>query len=285
VDLDVAESVAVTEQGDALRIERRFGDSRIVQHVRLPATGRELRLVTEVDWHERQKLLKLAFPLDVHADRFASEIQFGHLERPTHANTSWDAARFETSAHRWIRAGEPDFGVAITNDSVYGFDVTRVPRAGGGAATLARLSILRAATFPDPLQDQGLHRFEIGVLAGASTEDAVIAGYRMNLAPRVVPGAADGAVRPLLAVSAPGVVVEAVKLAEDGSGDLVVRLYEALGRREQAEVRFDVPVTSVVETDLLERPLAGATAIEGRIADGVRLRLRPFQIVTLRAAR
>jgi alpha-mannosidase len=116
-------------------------------------------------------------------------------------------------------------------------------------------------------------------------EDAVVAGYRMNLAPRVVAGAEGDEVRPLLTVSAPGVVVEAVKLAEDGSGDLVVRLYEALGQREHAEVRFEAPHATVLETDLLERPLEEASAIVSRSEGGVRLRLRPFQIVTLRVAR
>ena len=65
----------------------------------------ELEIRTDVDWHEQEKLLKLAFPVAVHADRAASEIQFGHVNRPTHANTSWDAARFETVAHRWVHVG------------------------------------------------------------------------------------------------------------------------------------------------------------------------------------
>ena len=110
----------------------------------------------------------------------------------------------------------------------------------------------------------------------------------MNLAPRVVRGAAGAAVPPLVTVSTPGIVVEAVKLAEDGSGDLVIRLYEALGRREEADVTVDLPGAVIRETDLLERPIAAPAAI-ARPADSagstVCLRLRPFQIVTLRAAR
>ena len=93
-----------------------FGASTITQTVTLRA-GAPIEIDTHVDWHERQKLLKLAFPLDVHADRAASEIQFGHVHRPTHANTSWDAARFETCAHRWVHVGEPGYGVAVANDA------------------------------------------------------------------------------------------------------------------------------------------------------------------------
>ena len=89
-----------------------------------------LEITNTVDWHERQKLLKLGFPLDVHADRSAAETQFGHVFRPTHTNTSWEVARFEICAHRWIHVGEPGYGVAVTNDSTYGHDVSRRTRHG-----------------------------------------------------------------------------------------------------------------------------------------------------------
>ncbi|MFP3786328.1 glycoside hydrolase family 38 C-terminal domain-containing protein, partial [Burkholderia sp. SIMBA_024] len=109
----------------------------------------------DIDWHERRHLLKLAFPLDVHADRSAAETQFGHVFRPTHTNTSWDAARFEISAHRWIHVAEPGYGVAIANESTYGHDVSRTTRADGGSTTTVRLSLLRAPVFPDPEADLG----------------------------------------------------------------------------------------------------------------------------------
>lgn len=75
---------------------------------------------TDVDWHEQQKLLKLTFGLHVHAERATSEAQFGHVHRPTHANTSWDAARFETPAQRWVHVGEVGYGFAMINDAMHG---------------------------------------------------------------------------------------------------------------------------------------------------------------------
>ncbi len=187
-----------------------------------------LDIVTEVDWQERQKLLKLAFPLDVHADRATSEIQFGHLHRPTHANTSWDAARFETCAHRWVHVGEPGYGVAVANDSTYGHDIGRTTRPGGGTTTTVRLSLLRAPLFPDPNADQGRHRFAVALRVGC--DDRRRGRRGLPAQPAAAPGrAAARPVAPLLTVDNPAVVVEAVKLAEDGSGDVVVRLYEALG--------------------------------------------------------
>ncbi len=84
-----------------------------------------LRIDTEVDWHEHERFLKVAWPFDVHAGVASSEIQFGHLQRPTHANTSWDAARFEVWAHRFVHVGEAGWGVALTTTATYGHDVSQ----------------------------------------------------------------------------------------------------------------------------------------------------------------
>lgn len=282
-DLVTADLVEI--DGSDVVIGRTFGDSSVVQRVSLDAGSRTVTIHLDIDWRERQKLLKLSFPIDVHTDRAASEIQFGHIERPTHTNTSWDAARFETVAHRWVRVAEPDFGVAVTNDSTYGHDITRQAKGGGGTTSTVRLSLVRAALFPDPGQDQGRHRMRVGLVVGAQVLDAVTEGYRTNLGERVVEGVATGEVEPLVSVDHPGVVVEAVKLAEDGSGDVVVRLYEALGRRARARLTVGFPAASTVETDLLERALDGGTAIVGSAAGHADLTLRPFQLVTLRVAR
>ncbi|HET6260142.1 MAG TPA: glycoside hydrolase family 38 C-terminal domain-containing protein, partial [Pseudonocardia sp.] len=198
VDLD---ELAVVERGPsraAVRIVRSTGSSTITQVVAVHAGSAEIDVVTDVDWHERQKLLKLAFPLDVHADRATSEIQFGHVHRSTHANTSWDAARFETVAHRWVHVGEPGYGVAVANDSTYGHDTLRATRPDGGTTTTVRLSLLRAPLFPDPTADQGAHRLAVALRVGSTIGDAVASGYRLNLPLRTVRGA--HAVAPLLAV-------------------------------------------------------------------------------------
>jgi alpha-mannosidase len=283
-DLRAVESVEVVEstpQRVAVRVHRRFSASTVQQTVTLDAGAARVDLETRVDWHERQRLLKLAFPLDVHADRAASEVQFGHVHRPTHVNTSWDAARFETCAHRWVHVGETGYGVAVTNDATYGHDIGRVTRDDGGTTTTVRLSLLRAPLYPDPESDQGEHVLRCSLVAGATIADAVREGYRANLPLREVEGA--GPVAPLVAVDHQAVVVEAVKLAEDRGGDVVVRLYEAHGGRAHARLRAVFPVAAVTETDLLERPLPTARALLGdRATDEAVLELRPFQIVTLR---
>ncbi|GAA5016049.1 glycoside hydrolase family 38 C-terminal domain-containing protein [Terrabacter aeriphilus] len=290
VTADLVKTVRADADGAAVRVVRSFGASRVEQLITLDAGSTVIGFDLDIDWHERQKLLKLAFPVDVHAERAASEIQFGHVNRPTHANTSWDVARFETCAHRWVHVGESGWGAAVVNDSTYGHDIGRTTRAEGGTTTTVRLSLLRAPVYPDPEADQGTHRLRVGLVVGAGIADAVREGYRINLPLREVRGGAVPA--PLVRVEgSDAVVVEAVKLAEDRSGDVVVRLYEAHGGRARARLVPGFAVAEVVETDLLERPLAEPAAlVDGGSADdtdaaGATLSLRPFQIVTLRLRR
>jgi alpha-mannosidase len=260
-------------------VTRSFGGSTVRQWLTVRADARQLDIETEVDWHESETFLKLAFPLDVHTDRFAAEIQFGHLYRPTHTNTSWDAAKFEVCAHRWVRLAEPGYGVALANDANYGHDVSRALRDGGGTISVLRASLLRAPRFPDPDTDHGIHRFRHTLVAGASIGDAVQAGYRINLPWRVRAG--NGPVTPLVAVDNDAVVVESVKLADDRSGDVVIRLYESLGDRATARLTAGFPLAGAVSTDLLERRWAD-TEEYTVTGNGINLSLRPFEVRTLR---
>ncbi|MFF0200631.1 alpha-mannosidase [Streptomyces sp. NPDC005017] len=283
-DLTDADEVTAVGDGARVRVVRTFGASRVTQHLTLAPGERRLVLDTEVDWHETEKFLKLAFPLDVHAERYASETQFGHVYRPTHTNTSWEVAKFEACNHRFVHVAEPGWGVAVVNDSTYGHDVTRTVRTDGdlGTTTTVRASLLRAPRFPDPETDQGVHRFRHALLPGAGIGDAVREGWRLNLPERRLTGADE--VAPLVAVDQDAVVVTAVKLADDGSGDVVVRFHEAHGGRCRAVLTPGFGVAGVQATDLLERPLPEAA---GPRLDGGRIvvRLRPFELMTLRLRR
>jgi alpha-mannosidase len=289
--VDVASLAPVTgedpagEGAAAVRIERRFGRSTLTQVVSLAPGARRVDVDTEVDWQEVETFLKAAFPLDVRADRSSSEIQFGYVQRATNTNTSWDVARFEICAHRYLHVGEPGYGLAVVNDSTYGHDVACTVRPDGGTTTTVRLSLLRAPRFPDPETDLGWHRHRYGLVVGADLLDATREGHWLNLPVRTMPG--DTAVEPLASVDNDGIVVSAVKLAddagEDPAGDVVVRVYEALGARASGHLLLGFPAESVTVTDLLERPLDdGALDLDdGRVT----LTLRPFQILTLRVSR
>ncbi|MEV6793075.1 glycoside hydrolase family 38 C-terminal domain-containing protein [Streptomyces sp. NPDC051320] len=267
----------------AVRLVRSFGDSQVTQVLTLAPGAKRLDIDTEVDWHETEKFLKVAFPLDVHAERYASETQFGHFYRATHTNTSWEAAKFEACNHRFVHLEEPGWGVALLNDSTYGHDVTRTVRGtDAGTTTTVRVSLLRAPRFPDPETDQGVHRFRHALAPGAGIGDAVREGFRVNLPERRVAG--DREVAPLVSVDNDAVVISAVKLADDASGDVVVRLYESTGGRARVRLGLGFDASGVALTDLLERPLEGAS-VPALQENRVQLSLRPFELVTLRLTR
>lgn len=279
--LDTAETLRLEEDCGAavVVVERLAGASPVTQRITLEPGSPSLSITTWVDWQEREKLLKLGFALDVRAERSASETQFGHVFRPTHTNTSWEAAKFEICAHRWIHVAEPGYGVAVSNASTYGHDVARNVRdSDGGTTTTVRLSLLRAPKFPDPEADRGLHELTVTIRPGADIADAVEEGYRTNLVPRIVRGASP--VEPLFSVTNPALVIEAVKLAEDGSGDVIVRLYESLGQRSTGRITANFATGKARTVDLLERDVTAPGVEPG--AEGAELRLRPFQLVTLR---
>ncbi|GGZ62945.1 alpha-mannosidase [Streptomyces bluensis] len=279
-DLLDADSVTVVEEDPlrgAIRVERSFGKgSKITQTISLRAGSPRIDFETDIDWHEAEKFLKAGFPVDIRAPHSSAEIQFGHIQRPTHTNTSWEAARFEVSGHRWVHIAEPGYGVAVINDSTYGHDVSRTVREDGGTTTTVRLSLVRAPRVPDPEADQGRHRFTYALLPGASVDDAIAEGYALNLPLRIADAA--GPAEPVVSVDGAGVTVEAVKLADDASGDVVVRLYESRGGRAEGVLRTGFPLAGAQVTDLLERPLEAA-ATEG---NAVPIALRPFEVKTLR---
>jgi alpha-mannosidase len=193
-----------------------------------------------------------------------------------------------------VHVEEPGYGIGVVNAGTYGHDITRRVGDDGQVETEVRLSLVRAAKSPDPHQDQGHHLFAYAVVPGASVGDAVAAGYEMNLPLRLAAGtAAPDAARPaepwsVVSSSDPGARIEAVKLADDRSGDVVLRVYEALGRRATATLSAGFDVADVSEVSLTEQPLspsmprARSLDVAGR---SITLGLRPFQIVTLRIAR
>ncbi|VDM98715.1 unnamed protein product, partial [Onchocerca ochengi] len=66
--------------------------SSLIQYITIFAHLPYLVFDVTVQWHESHKFLKVEFPVNVHDMNAYYDIQFGHINRPTHRNTSWDAA-------------------------------------------------------------------------------------------------------------------------------------------------------------------------------------------------
>lgn len=252
-----------------------FGNSRLTQQLVLTLGSRRLEFSTEVDWRENGKMLRTSFPVQVFTRTATCEIQFGNIQRPTHANTSWDAAKFEVPAHKWVDLSQGDYGVALLNDCKYGHKVRD---------NILDLNLLRSPSYPDPQADRAQHRFTYALYphAGDYQSGGVVrAAYELNVPMLAVSGqtpAGNGArVASLVSVDAPNIVVETVKKAEDGAG-FIVRLYECHGRGARARIRFGVEVHGVRLVNLMEEPVNS-----GRLDPvDVQLEFGPFEIHTLR---
>ncbi len=280
-DLIDTESIEIVERGPlraAVRVVRRYKESSFVQTYRVTAGIPRVDVVTEIDWHERRTLLKAAFPLDLLAETERAETQYGYVTRPITENTSWDVARFERCHHRYLWVGENDQGAALLTDSVYGHDTARTVSDAGTPVTTVRLSLLRGPLAPDPKADLGAHTFTYSLCVG-TPELAIEQAYALNLPLHVSTGSV---VPPLVSLAGPdnGALIEAVKPADDGSGDLIVRLYESRGGRASRLLHCSKPVVTATICDLLEDPLPGLP--DPLTANGIAVDLRPFQVLTLR---
>ena len=254
-------------------------DAYGAQTYRLLARSRRLDIETHVDWQERQVLLKARFPLAVRSHEATYETMYGVLRRPTHRNTSWDAARFEVSGHRFADLSETGYGVALLNDGKYGHSVHD---------NILEISLLRSPVYPDPLADRGEHRFTYSLFPhskGWAEAGVVQEAFALNspLCPtNVEPGTTNASGEEFTLVAGSGVplALGSLKRAEDGRG-LILRLYEPYGARGGCALRFVGEVRQAERVNLLEDTQSGEAVprVEG---DTVRFEVRPFEVVTLR---
>lgn len=271
-----ADGFAVIETGPlrvGIKVAHRYRGCTIVQHIYLFHDSKRIDFDTWIDWHTSHILLKVAFPVNVLSPVATYDIQFGNTERPTHRNTSWDWARFESVGHKWADLSEGDYGVALLNDCKYGYDIHR---------NVLRLSLLKSATMPDPKADQGRHRMAYSLLPHTGDWRGTVpaAAYDQNdpVFLRPVSGGRGGpAVQQLVGMDQTHVIIETVKRAEDGRG-LIIRLYENERKRGTVTLRFGVPITAVSRCTLLEAEEQPLTVRH----DAVAVSVRPYEIVTLR---
>ncbi|XP_058150537.1 alpha-mannosidase 2C1 isoform X2 [Dasypus novemcinctus] len=253
-------------------------NSRLSQEVVLDVGCPYVRFHTEVHWHEAHKLLKVEFPARVRSPQATYEIQFGHLQRPTHYNTSWDWARFEVWAHRWVDLSEHGFGLALLNDCKYGASVH---------GSVLSLSLLRSPKAPDASADMGRHEFTYALMPhkGSFQDAGVIrAAYNLNfpLLALPAPGPAPATAWSAFSLSTPAVVLETVKQAESSpeGRTLVLRLYEAHGSHVDCWLHTSLPVQEAALCDLLERRHP-AGQLPLRDDASLKLTFTPFQVQSL----
>ncbi|MEZ4671855.1 MAG: alpha-mannosidase [Anaerolineae bacterium] len=275
--IEGVEKIAIIEQGPlrvGLEIQRIYRSSHIRQKIYLYRDSKRIEFDTWIDWHEHHILLKVAFPVNIMSPVATFDVQWGNVQRPTHENTSWDWARFETCAHKWADLSEGNYGVSILNDCKYGHDIHD---------NVIRLTLLKSATNPDPNADQGEHLMTYALLPheGDWREEVVETAYDLNnplILRRVSGGSSETAsLGSLVSVSASNVIIETIKMAEDGNG-LIVRLYENHRNRGKVGITTGFALTKAYHCNLLEQ-----NEVELPVnANQVRFDITPYQIVTLR---
>ncbi|CCY95728.1 possible alpha-mannosidase [Bifidobacterium longum CAG:69] len=255
-----------------------------------------LDFTADVDWHAVEQFLKVDMPVTVQAVNAQYECQYGLVERPINKNTRSDDAKFESCTHRFVRIADADYAVAVVNASTYGSDVSPIhadTAHGTGRGTMVRLSLLSAPLYPDPRTDQGAHSFAWSLVADADMNAVLDEAARLNSP--VIGELPDLAPLVSLTDVTGTIVLDWVKLADDGSDDLIVRLYEAAGGNAAAALRLDAALAdakaSVQEVNLMEDPELDAelpralAGDEPMPADGAVVSLAPFQLTTLRIRR
>ncbi len=271
-----AESIRVVEHGPlraTIEIQRRILNSVYTQRISLAYNSPRVDFSTRINWMERHVLLKVAFPVNVLTTRATYEIQWGNVERNTHANTSWDWARFEVVGHKWVDASEGDYGVSLFNDCKYGHDIRNAP----DGSVVMRLSLLRSPTMPDPAADLGEHEFSYAILphTGGWDERTVAQAYAFNDPVIVLPG--NVSLPSLVQADRSNVVIETIKGAEDGRG-IIVRLYECQRKRGPFTLTTAFPIAQAWDSSLIEQD-RNLLAVDG---NQIHLNIRPYQIMTVR---
>ncbi|MGO1470628.1 MAG: alpha-mannosidase, partial [Tissierella sp.] len=269
-----ANEIEVTESNDLYTIVNfsyKFGKSKISQDMVLYSNSRRIDFKTFVDWNERQQLLKTAFELDIRSNEATYDIQYGNVKRPTHWNTSWDMAKFETVGHQWADLSETGYGVALMNDSKYGYDIKD---------NVMRLSLLKGPIFPDPESDIGKHEFvysllphEGDYLQGKVADEA----WSLNSPLRILEGEIKNTGQLIEVNSDSAVFVDAIKRTEDQNG-LIIRLHDHTGGRRKISVNPLFEYKEWGEVNLMEKDY-NRRSISSE--EGINFILKPYEIKTL----
>lgn len=281
-EVDDVESIEVIEDGPVrggIRIVRKYLDSVIAQNIYMYAGLDRIDIKNEIDWKEHQIFLRALYPVDIHTSEATFEIQYGNVKRPTHANTSWDFAKFEVCAHKWLDVSEDDYGVSILNDCKYGCSVKN---------GVIGLSMLKSAIDPNPEADKEHHEFTYSIVPhegdwrkAGTVERAYVLN---NPATAVIKQNEGGTLKPeysLVSCDSENVVIEVVKQAED-SDDVIIRLYENYNRRTDCTLSFGKEIAFAAECNMLEE--TAATCDDDLTFDDrhISFRIMPYEIKTIK---
>lgn len=257
-------------------IKRKYNNSTICQKIVAYDKSRRIDIINDIDWHEHHKIMKAEFDVDVLSDRATYDIQFGNVERPTHRNTSWDAAKFEVCAHKWCDLSEDNYGVSILNNCKYGYSVYENEMT---------LTLIKCGTYPNPEADQGKHSFTYSIYPhtgdfrqGGTVQEAYILNRPLETI-KTNGGGNLPSEYSLVQCDAENIIIETVKQAEDGDG-IIVRLFDVWNRKSMPKIKFGFSAKKIELCDMMENPIETIGS-----GDEVSINVANYEIVTMKLSK
>ncbi|KKY01070.1 alpha-mannosidase [Paraclostridium benzoelyticum] len=267
------QSVELIEDGNikaVIRFKYKYMNTTISQDMIVYANSSRIDFKTNVDWREKKQLLKVAFVVDIRSTMATYDVQFGNVKRPTHWNTSWDRARFESVAQQWVDLSERNYGVSLLNNCKYGHDIKD---------NVMRLTLLKSATHPDPVQDQGEQNFTYSLLPHSGDfidGNTVKHAYELNQPLKSIKGMLKSEVKKqLFKFNDANILVDAIKKAED-EDMIIIRFHDYSGSRQNVSIDSDYEITGWMETNLMEKPIENL-----RNENSINVVVNPYEIKTL----
>lgn len=269
-DLQSVELIEVGNLKAVIRFKYKYMNTTISQDMIVYANSNRIDFKTNVDWREKKQLLKVAFVVDIRSTMATYDVQFGNVKRPTHWNTSWDRARFESVAQQWVDLSERNYGVSLLNNCKYGHDIKD---------NVMRLTLLKSATHPDPVQDQGEQNFTYSLLphSGDFIDGKTVKhAYELNQPLRAIKGMLKSEVKKqLFKFNYANILVDAIKKAED-EDMIIIRFHDYSGSRQNVSIDSDYEITGWMETNLMEKPIENL-----RNENSINVVVNPYEIKTL----
>ena len=245
-----------------------YEGSSIVQRYVLSASSRRLDIENDIDWHTRRTLLKAHFPVSILSREVRCDLSAGYSRRSTRVRNTFEDARFEFPAHRWVELEEPGLAVAILNDGKYGHSCN---------GSDISLTLLRSPIYPDFFADEGRHRFTYSLFShdGEDAVRVVEEAEGLNKEMIKINGKIDLGTA-VIQISARNLKVLALKHSEKSG--YVLRLAEVEGRRGVAKISTALAFERCWISNVLEDKVCELPVIDGK----VELPYRQFGLHTLR---
>ncbi|MGC9002205.1 MAG: alpha-mannosidase [Dictyoglomus sp.] len=267
------EKIEIVEKGPLraqIKVVKKYKSSTITQYYTLYAYSKRLDIINEIEWHERRTMLRVYFPINIFTPITQYEVPYGIYWKPVHKNTSWEKAQFEIPVQRFIDLSQRDFGVSIINNGKYGHSIDE---------NIIGITLLRSPITPDYMADIGIHNFTYSVFPhlGGLDESTLKEAEALNRPLYIMEISENKGEKRFLSWDKRNVIIGALKKSEDEEG-IILRFIEYLGKEEEVDINFDIPIKKVYETNLLEE-------IEQEIPQKnscFKLHFRPFEIKTIK---